>query len=153
MSKRFVFQLEAALRQRLREEQTVQVALARAAGARAAAAAELARRADELASANRTMVGLGEVFDPQYRMNALYYIERLRQAVWQQEELIARVDGEVTRIRDLLLTAALRRRALEKLKERQESRFHADMAQKMERDIDELTTARYVRPMMTGGAQ
>ncbi len=153
MSKRFVFRLEAALRQRLREEQTVQVALARASGARAVAAVELARRVDELASANRTMVGLGEVFDPQYRMNALYYIERLRQAVWQQEELIARVDGEVTRIRELLLTAALQRRALEKLKERQESRFRADVMQKMERDIDELTTARYVRPVMTGGAQ
>ncbi len=153
MSKRFVFRLEAALRQRLREEQTVQVALARASGARVVAEAELARRVDELASANRTMVGLGEVFDPQYRMNALYYIERLRQAVWQQEELIARVDGEVTRIRELLLTAALQRRALEKLKERQESRFRADVMQKMERDIDELTTARYVRPVMTGGAQ
>jgi flagellar export protein FliJ len=153
MSKRFVFRLEAALRQRLREEQTVQVALARASGARAVAAVELARRVDELASANRTMVGLGEVFDPQYRMNALYYIERLRQAVWQQEDLIARVDGEVARIRDLLLTAALQRRALEKLKERQESRFRADVMQKMERDIDELTTARYVRPVMTEGTQ
>lgn len=153
MSKRFVFRLEAALRQRVREEQTVQVALARAAGARAVAAAELARREGELASVNRTMVGLGEVFDPQYRMNALYYIERLRQAVWQQEDLIARVDVEVTRIRGLLLTAALRRRALEKLKERQESRFHADIAHKMERDIDELTTARYARPVMTEGAQ
>ncbi len=125
MKGRFVFRLEAALRQRLREEQTVQVALARA-----VAAVELARRVDELASANRTMVGLGEVFDPQYRMNALYYIERLRQAVWQQEELIARVDGEVTRIRELLLTAALQRRALEKLKERQESRFRAAVMQK-----------------------
>jgi len=153
MSKRFVFRLEAALRQRLREEQAVQVALARAAGARAAAAAELARREDELASANRMIVGLDGAFDPGYRMNALYYIERQRQAVWQQEALVARVDGEVARIRELLLAAALQRRALEKLKERQESRFRADMMQKMERDIDELTTARYVRPVTTGGAQ
>jgi len=153
VSKRFVFRLEAALRQRLREEQTVQVALARAAAARTTAAAELARREEELAQINSPMVGLGEVFDPRYRMNALYYIERQRQAVWQQEALVARIDGEVTRIRELLLAAALQRRALEKLKERQESRFRAELMGKMERDIDELTTARYMRPMMTEGAR
>jgi len=95
----------------------------------------------------------GEVFNPEYRMNALYYIERQRQAVWQQEALVARIDGEVTRIRELLLAAALQRRALEKLKERQESRFRAELIGKMERDIDELTTARYIRPMMTEGAR
>jgi len=153
VSKRFVFRLEAALRQRLREEQTVQVALARASAARTAAAAELARREEELAYGNSPMVGWGEVFNPEYRMNALYYIERQRQAVWQQEALVARIDGEVTRIRELLLAAALQRRALEKLKERQESRFRAELMGKMERDIDELTTARYIRPMMTEGAR
>lgn len=151
MSKRFVFRLEAALRQRERDEQGVQVELARVAAWRREAMAELAARRDELARATGIVAGLGEAFDPVGRMNVLYYVDRARQAVRQQETIVARCEGEVSRVQEVLRAAAARRRALERLKERQERRFYDDIARRAEKDLDELVVARHGRVAASGG--
>jgi len=143
VSKNFVFRLDAALRQRAREEQDARMGLARAMGAQAAAQAELEALARALLGAAGAAVGTGAPFDPASRINALYYRDRTERQVEGQRRVVGQRARETESARALLAQVTRRRRVLERLRERREREFLAERNRRMMVDMDELVTLRY----------
>lgn len=151
MSKVFTFRLEAPLRQRVRHEQAMQMALANA----MQTYHEAIRVADETAEthrqAQRDAAATGAVTDWAVRTNLLYYLDRLGRQLEQQRRIAGQCETEVARIQGLVVEAAQRRRALERLRERQEEEYTLELVRRQDHELDEGATLRYARAAMTQG--
>ena len=149
MSARFTFPLEAALRQRARQEQVAQVALAQTVTAYAAAVAgedSLKRQRERAARQAESLPGrMGEPFSAPARMNALYFLDRGAASIRRQHGAVEQWEQEVRRQRALLVEAAQRRRALERLRERRKQAFDLTARRRLEGQLDELVTMRHGR--------
>ena len=139
----FIFSLEAALQRRKRQEQDAQVALAGAIGARRDAAARLAALERDLDQIELARSPQGATLDGEGRLNTLYYLDRSRHAVEQQRRVVAWCDGEVNLARGVVLQAAHRRRALERLRERRYDEYQEEQQRRIQSQLDELITLRY----------
>ena len=144
MSKTFTFSLEAALRQRVRQEEEIQISLARLTTGHDAALTQL-RLLDEMHTRARRDVDAVVAIDPETRMNALYYVDRCAHLVRQQRQIAAQWEAETGRVRGLLVAASQRRRALERLRERRRAEFDAKLRRHAELQLDELVTLRHGR--------
>ena len=140
---RFTFPLEAALQQRVRQEQAVQVELARAALEHDAALERLDALQQERATIGYTTVGAGASVDVEARMNTLYYADRCALLVDEQTRVVRAHEGEIERVRGLLVEAAARRRALERLREKRRCDYEARLNRLLESQLDELVTVRH----------
>lgn len=144
----FTFSLEAALQRRKRQEQDAQVALAGAISARGEAMMRLAELERDVNHIELAMSPLGAALDGEGRLNTLYYLERVRHAVERQRRVVAWCDGEVDRARGVVMQAAHRRSALERLRERRYDDYQQAMGRRMQNELDELVTLRYGNPAM-----
>lgn len=144
MSKTFTFPLAAALRQRVRQEEEIQISLARLARGYADALTQLGLLEQMHARARRDVDAVTTI-DPEARMNALYYVDRCALLVEQQRQIAAQWEAEVQRVRGLLVAASQRRRALERLHERRRQEFDAELRRQAELQLDELVTLRHGR--------
>ncbi len=145
MSKKFSFPLDAALRQRTREEQTAQLAYAHAIQVRQAARAALDTLRARAADGGRETTHAGEPMDMAGRMLRLLYLDQAELQARRQEQVIAQQEEAVTQTQQALLRAATRRRALERLRERRLEEYTAADQTQAEKELDERTTMRYVR--------
>ena len=151
----FTFPLEAALRQRERQEQVAQRALAEtisAYGAAMAARQRLERERAMAAAGTTTHLGgaAGSALAPQTRMSALYYLDRCAQALRQQHGVIVQWEQEVQRRRAQLVEASQRKRALERLRERRAQEYDRSLQRRLDAQLDELVTLRYQRATRDG---
>lgn len=146
MSKGFTFTLEAALRQRVHQEQEIQIALARLVAGHGEALAHL-DHLDGLRVQAHQAAETGTALDPEARMNALYYLDRCAHVVEQQRGIVAQWEQEVQRVRALLVDASRRRRGLEKLRERRRQEFEVENQRRAALQLDELVTMRHARTM------
>ena len=146
----FTFTLDAALQQRIRQEQAVQVALARTIAARGEAAALLDRLRQEQERVALATTPTGAAMDGEGRMNTLYYLDRTRHVVEQQRRVVAQWEGEIGRVRALLAQATQRRRALERLRERRHDEYKQELQRRLDNQLDELVTLRYRGPAGPG---
>jgi flagellar export protein FliJ len=144
MSKKFSFRLDAALRQRVREEQTAQMVYARAAQAVLAARSVLDTLRDQATEGRRESIAPGAVMNTVGRMHVLLYLDQADLNARRQEQVVASRIGEVEEARQALLHAATRRRALERLRERRLEEHTAEDRLQLEKELDERTTMRYL---------
>lgn len=146
----FTFTLDAALQQRVRQEQAVQVALARTIAARGEAMALLDQLRHERERIELAATPLGAPLNGEGRMNTLYYLDRARHGIEQQRRVVAQWDGEIERVRGLLAQATHRRRALERLRERRHEEYKQELQRRLDNQLDELVTLRYRGPAGPG---
>ncbi len=140
---RFTFPLEAALQQRVRQEQAVQVELARAALEHSAALERLDALQQERAALGHAAVGAGARVDVEARMNVLYYADRCALSIEEQTRVVRAREEEIGRVRGQLVEAAARRRALERLREKRRLDYEARLNRLLESQLDELVTVRH----------
>ncbi|HVA90296.1 MAG TPA: flagellar FliJ family protein [Chloroflexota bacterium] len=145
MSKKFTFSLDAALRQRTREEQTAQMAYAHAAQSRQAARAALDALRARAVEGGHEATRSGAPMDMVGRMQQLLYLDQADLQVRRQEQVVAQQEAVVTQAQQALLHAATRRRALERLRERRLEEYTVADQTHAEKELDERTTMRYVR--------
>jgi flagellar export protein FliJ len=151
MSKPFRFRLEVALRQRVRHEQAVQLALSRTLQGRNAAVAELSRMEVALANEKRLADQPAPVLDPDIRMGRLYYLDRAAQRLKQQRATVGQWETEVRQVQETLRHASSRRRALERLRERQQQAHGEQLERQAARELDELSMLHFGRSDELGG--
>ena len=145
MSKKFTFSLEAALRQRTREEQAAQMAFARAVQAGHAAQAVLEALRARVAEGGREGEGAGTPMDTVGRMHQLLYLDHADLQARRQEQVVVQHSAAVTAAQQALLQAATRRRAIERLRERRLEDYTAAERSAIAKELDERTTMRYAR--------
>lgn len=145
MSSRFVFRLEAALRQRTREEQTARMSYARAAQASQAAQTTLDDLRRLAAESRGGTPEMGAPLDMVGRMHHLLYLDQADLNARRQQQVVAARAGELEQAQVTLLHAATRRRALERLRERRLEEHIAEDRRQTEKELDERTTMRYPR--------
>lgn len=146
---RFVFELEAVLRMRKREEERAMLAMgacerARATAEREARAIEDRVRAGRADWRDRLGSGSGGVEIASVRMQAgatLRDLAELKRAALTQ----AAAERELERARAVLLGATSRRRAIEELRERRLAEWRADAARTEQRVIDDIVVSRPAR--------
>lgn len=143
----FIFSLETLLQQRQREEDSVQRRLA-----------DIRRQRDDILrqvrSAERTIVEQNKVLATEKLVGRLdltfighekRYVGTLHVFMAQNLQRLAQVEQGMHAVRQQLLAAVKQRRMLEKLREKQETRWRDRQNQHQQRMLDELTMQR-VRP-------
>jgi flagellar export protein FliJ len=145
VSKAFTFRLDAALRQRVHAEQTAQLAYARAVQEGRAALAALNALRGLVGESRREGIGPGMAIDPEGRMSLLLFVDQASQRARRQEQVVAERKAATDRAQEILLQAAARRRALERLRERRLEEFMTEERLRTDHELDEQTTLRYAR--------
>lgn len=145
MSRGFRFRLEAALRQREREEQAAQRALFQAAQVHAHAQEEAARQRGALEHERRTGPAPGDAFEMERRIALLLHLDRAGRRLEQQEQVVQQHAREVERMRDQLRQASMRTHALERLRERQKAAYAREEERRMIQELDEHGALRFAR--------
>jgi flagellar export protein FliJ len=145
VSKAFTFRLDAALRQRVHAEQTAQLAYARAVQEGQAALATLNGLRGLVGESQREGIRPGMAIDPDGRMNLLLFVDQASQRARRQEQVVAERKAATDRAQEILLQAAARRRALERLRERRLEEFITEERLRTDHELDEQTTLRYAR--------
>lgn len=145
MSKKFTFSLEAALRQRTREEQAARTAYAQAVQAGQAAQAILEVLRARTTEGGREGGRSGIPMDMVGRMHQLLYLDQTDLQARRQEQVVAQHTAAVTEAQQALLHAATRRRAIERLRERRLEDYTAAERSAIAKELDERTTMRYAR--------
>lgn len=149
MSTSFTFSLDAALKQRTRDEQMARLALAQTISAYAGAAesAEVLKRARKQAmSDDEAGAGAGdEVFNTDTRICALLFLDRGAESIRRQHGVVEHWENEVRQRRAMLVEASQRRRSIERLRERRKREYDAALQRRLDGQIDELVTTRYRR--------
>lgn len=146
---RFVFELEAVLRMRRREEERAMLQLAereRARAERVREAQEIETRVAEgrLEWRDRLAIATGGIEMTGVRMQAgatLRDLSLLKRAALS----VAAAEREVTRAREELLEATRRRQAIEELRERRLEAWKAERARVEQRVVDDLVVSRFGR--------
>ncbi len=145
MSKSFRFSLEAALTQRRAQETSARRELARTLHDYAAAtASEQALRQARTHAAGWNGAS-DAAFDGPARMSALYYLDRCAEAIRRQHGIVEQWEMQVEQRRAGVVDASRRRRALERLRERRLDDYNRDAQRRLDAQIDEMATLRYVR--------
>lgn len=152
---RFVFELEALLEQRRREERDGMKRVAEVERDRVEieqAAAVLADAThDERDALRRELAGVEGVDLARVRLQSnasLHGVRKRHELALQGAAVLKRLDAA----RRTLLEATTRRRAVELLRERRHEAWAAAERAKEAREVDELVTARFGKPGMGDGA-
>ena len=145
MSKKFTFSLEAALRQRTREEQAALTAFAQAVQSGHAAQAVLEALRARVAEGGREGARPSVPMDTVGRMHQLLYLDHADLQARRQEQVVAAHTAAMTAAQQALLQAATRRRAIERLRERRLEDYTAAERSRVDKELDESTTMRYAR--------
>ena len=106
------------------------------------AEAEHLRHLDTLARSAR-------IDAPQQR-DAVSYLGRIETSIAFQRDVIAEAEARVQESRDVLLEILKEKRALERLREHHAGDEAREEARREALDVDEITTARYVRSLQKG---
>jgi len=146
MSRGFRFRLDAALQQRARQEQTLQIALANALQIQTSVQYALDQMRRQLAAAQQDTTAPGSVFGLEQRMHLLLHVDRANRHVHQQQLLVQQRAQEVQSVHQQLIQASARRRALERLREHQQEEYARDQQRRENNELDEQGTLRYARP-------
>ncbi len=152
---RFIFELEALLEQRRREERDRMRAVAEIERERVEIEEDAASLAGEIAEERRALRGelarAGGVDLRRVQLQASASLHGLRRT----HELALRAAAVLTRMeaaRAALLASTTRRRAVELLRERRYEAWLAAERSRESRELDELVTARYGKPGAGDGA-
>lgn len=150
MSKRFAFRLDAALKQRVRQEEAAQVVLAQAVQAHGVAVTEVTRSEQALHQERAGALARSGTLNTQARENLLYYLDRAERLIHQQRLVVQQRAQMCQRLQTVLLQASARRKALENLRERRLQEFQLEEQHRSDRALDEQATLRYMRPASFG---
>lgn len=145
MSRGFRFRLDAALLQRARQEQALQITLARSLQALTAAQSTLEQQRRQLAAAQQHTDEPGNTFDLERRVHLLLHVDRFSRLVQQQQRALQQQMQEIQQLRQRLIHASARRRALERLRERQKAEYDSGLQRRLDQELDEQGTLRYTR--------
>jgi flagellar export protein FliJ len=148
--KRFKFTLEAIRRIRAQEEQLVQIELATALRERAEVVAQLAASRQAEADVNewmRTNALTGAAMAHVAQFSTLH-----RQRIFDTRAQLANHDARVARVREQLVVAQAKRKALDKLREKELERYGKAVRAQETRDLDEVATQRHGHGMGVSGA-
>ena len=139
----FTFQLDPLLRLREREEQKLQAEVARIERQRLALEADLRQQQERVTGAREVLrSSLTGTLDAQHvRMYASTAMQQMRRAQRILPEL-ALVHRRLEEARVLLVEAARKRRALERLREKRKQAWVADLERAEAAALDDLVTGR-----------
>jgi len=112
MSSGFRFRLDAALQQRARQEQALQIALANALQLQTSVQQALEHMRRQLADAQQSTTAPGSIFGLEQRMHLLLHVDRANRQVHQQNLLVEQHAQEVQSVHQQLIQASARRRTL-----------------------------------------
>jgi len=146
MSSGFRFRLDAALQQRARQEQALQIALANALQLQTSVQQALEHMRRQLADAQQSTTAPGSIFGLEQRMHLLLHVDRANRQVHQQNLLVEQHAQEVQSVHQQLIQASARRRTLERLREHQKDEYVRDLQRRENNELDEQGTMRYARP-------
>jgi flagellar FliJ protein len=151
MSERFRFRLDAALRQRERQEQAAQLAVLRVMRRRQTEVTEVERLHRQLSLAVVAPARADGRFDGEARLSQLLFMDRGRLQLLRQQQVLAQWEAELSRLAALLRQASARKKALERLRERRRAEYDLDAQRRQDREADEMVTLRFGRSTHGGG--